>query len=188
MQTSPRPESRTRALAPVIVLSALVAAGTSWAVASRVQTADPRTSTDRCAASPGFTATRSANDRARDCIDARKVEQLLVESGARKANVSIATRDSASLLGPDRIRTVTAQVFLTADAKSNWDAHGAGTAIAHAAGTTPSEVIITDGSLQTIFDGAARTTSRKRMDESANPLFHGDEVSAQGAPAVTPPS
>jgi hypothetical protein len=187
MQSSPRPEPRLRTLAPVIALSVLVAASTSWAVASRVATAEPRTSDDGCPV-VSQDAYRAEIERSRNCFDAYKVEQMLVESGATKANVSIATRESGSLVGPDRIRTVTAQVFLPADARSSWDAHGVGMAVAHAAGTTPSEVIITDGSLQTIFDGSATTTSRKRMDESANPLFHGDEVSAVDTPAATPPS
>lgn len=105
-----------------------------------------------CPAPPGFTATRAANVRADNCADEMKVQDMLMQTGASAANVSVTQMESDSLLGPETEKTVVAQVFL-GPAMEDWNAASAATAIAGTVGTSIDRVTITNSKLEMMFDG-----------------------------------
>ncbi len=173
MERPPMAISPTRAFAlgacSIFLVAGVFVAGIAIGARSDDSTsnaaADPIAARIECPSSPGFTATKAANERVSNCEDAAEIQLLLLATGATAANVSVNRRETRSLLGPESVPVVVAQVFLPDDLVDMWDATAAARAISRQVGTTTGNVVITDADLKTLFDGSMpRRTGAEPVD------------------------
>ena len=131
-----------------------------------------------CPAPPGFTGTKSANERANNCEAAKAVQGMLLAAGATAANVQVSQEENGTLLGPETSMNVVAQVFLPASMRDSWNAEQAADAIRKAVGTSIDRVSITDSKLQTMFGGSSASSATSDTAGSALGLGCNDIANA----------
>lgn len=107
-----------------------------------------------CPAPPGFTATKKDREQAETCKQAKDIQQMLLTAGATAANVQVSLVENGTLLGPENMRNVSAQVFLPAHMRDSWDAAYAARAIERAVGAPMERIYIGDDQLQPLYDGS----------------------------------
>ncbi len=139
-----------------------------------------------CPAPPGFTGTKSANERANNCEAAKAVQGMLLAAGATAANVQVSQEENGTLLGPEKSMNVVAQVFLPGSMRDSWNAEQAANAISKAVGTSIDRVSITDSKLQTLYGGgigssAAVDTAASGMGLGCNDIASATEVETKRA-------